>query len=372
MRIFLWAESFWPDVGGGSVMNTQLVTAMQQRGHSFLIVAGANNQQYRPPIADFHDAPIYRFPFAQLVQQHRLLDIKSVCQGLNELVCQFQPDLIHVPECGSNNFFWLLYHPKFRVPVIHTIQALIPQAQGIPGLMTRTWSRVDWVAAVSQAMLEDARELVPEITACSSLIHNGAIMPTLEPTPLSPDLFSSPHLLYVGRLVREKGVDLLLDAFAQALKKFPRARLTLVGDGFERERLERQAVELGVRRAVEFLGWVSPENTPALINASTLVVVPSRWREPFGLVALEAMQMARPVVASRVGGLAEVVADGETGILIENENSAALADAIACLLEHPDVARVMGVQGRKRAQEKFSIERYADGYEQLYRRLLNP
>jgi len=371
MRILLWAESFYPDVGGGAVMNTQFVAEMERRGHAFLILAGANNEQYRPPVVAIHGAPIYRFPFAQLIQQNRLADIKTVCRHLHDLLTDFQPDLIHVPECGPNNFFLLLCHSSFRVPLVHTIQALIPQAAGIPGLMTRTLRQMDWVAAVSQTMLDDARKLVTEITGRSSLIYNGAMMPPLEPTPLSPELFDSPRLLFIGRLVHDKGVDLLLDAFAQILKIFPRAHLTLAGDGFEREQLERHVVELGMRAAVEFLGWVMPEKTPEWVNAATMVVVPSRWREPFGLVALEAMQMARPVVASRVGGLAEVIVDGETGILFENENSAALADAIAYLLEHPNAARVMGAKGRKRAQQKFSIERYADEYEQLYQRLLN-
>lgn len=91
------------------------------------------------------------------------------------------------------------------------------------------------------------------------------------------------------------------------------------------------------------------------MNETTVVVMPSRWEEAFGLVAVEAALMERPVVATRVGGLPEVVVDGETGILVEKENSAGLASAIACLLEQPETVVKMGKAGRQRAEALFGF-----------------
>ncbi len=106
-----------------------------------------------------------------------------------------------------------------------------------------------------------------------------------------------------------------------------------------------------------------------LMNSATLIVMPSRRDESFGLVALEAALMARPVVASRVGGLAEVVADRETGLLVDKENPAALARALARLLEDPGTAERMGQAARRRAQELFGLDGVVDAYAGLYQRL---
>ena len=107
-----------------------------------------------------------------------------------------------------------------------------------------------------------------------------------------------------------------------------------------------------------------------LMNTATIVVMPSRWQEPFGLVALEAALMARPIVATRVGGLPEVVAHERTGFLVEPENSRALAEAITFLLEHPGTAKQMGHTARDRAQKEFNWQKHVDAFDALYRELI--
>jgi glycogen(starch) synthase len=106
------------------------------------------------------------------------------------------------------------------------------------------------------------------------------------------------------------------------------------------------------------------------MNSATLALVPSRWREAFGLVALQAMQMARPVVASDMGGLPEVVAHGETGLVVPKEDPAAVAQAVVQLLENRRLAEEMGAAGRRRAEKLFSFDRYVQEYESLYRKLV--
>jgi glycogen(starch) synthase len=173
----------------------------------------------------------------------------------------------------------------------------------------------------------------------------------------------------VGRLVSRKGFDVALSAFASIVRRFRSARMIIAGDGPARPALERQAAGLGLTGFVDFIGWVMPEQVPALINTATLMIVPSR-REPFGLTALEAAQMARPVVATRVGGLSEIVVHGQTGLLVEKESPDALAEAITTLLKHPETATQMGYAARSRAIEKFGWDRYVDAHVMLYRRLV--
>ena len=119
---------------------------------------------------------------------------------------------------------------------------------------------------------------------------------------------------------------------------------------------------------VDLVGWVAPENVAELINTSTLVVMPSR-REALPLVALEAALMARPLIATRVGGLTEVVLHQETGLLVESEDCQGIADAVTFLLDHPETAVKMGQAARRRVTEVFSFERHVAAFDSLYGRL---
>jgi glycogen(starch) synthase len=216
-------------------------------------------------------------------------------------------------------------------------------------------------------VLADARQLVPEIIPRSSVVYNGLSLPDVPPAPLP---FDPPLLLCLGRVVEDKGFDVALKAFALLVDGFPRTRLLIAGDGPARPALARQAADLGLADVVEFTGWVVPEKVPELMNRATVVVIPSRWREAFSLVALQAAQMQRPVVATRVGGLPEVVVHQQTGLLVEKEDARALAKALAYLLAQPRVAMEMGQAGRYRAQEVFSWDRHINTYDTLYKTVI--
>jgi glycosyltransferase involved in cell wall biosynthesis len=159
---------------------------------------------------------------------------------------------------------------------------------------------------------------------------------------------------YFGRLIAQKGVDTLLAAFANVRQDHPSARLAVVGDGDRRAALEVQAAALGLNEAVTFAGWVA--DAACLMPGCEVVAMPSRW-EGFGLVALEAMSASRPLVASRVSALPEIVVDGETGLLVPPDDPAALAAALNALLADPARAEAMGRAGRARLVERFSVDR---------------
>jgi glycogen(starch) synthase len=123
-----------------------------------------------------------------------------------------------------------------------------------------------------------------------------------------------------------------------------------------------------IYHAVQFIGWVAPDKVTALINTSTIVLMPSR-QDSLPLVALEAALLARPIVATRVGGLPEVVLHRETGLLVEKEDIIGLADAVNWLLAHPAAAISMGQAARGRVETEFGWERHVAAYDGLYRNL---
>jgi glycosyltransferase involved in cell wall biosynthesis len=176
-----------------------------------------------------------------------------------------------------------------------------------------------------------------------------------------------PRLLCVGRLIPIKGHLVLLRALAQARARVPGVTLEVAGRGPLEPALRELARELDLDDAVRFLGFVSP--VQKALEQAAVVVVPSLG-EGFGMVALEAMERARPVIASAVGGLPEIVEDGRTGIVVEPGDADGLAEAIVSLAGDLDRAASMGRAGRARALAEFTPERSAERIEALYRAAL--
>src|SRR5690554_5732964 len=223
--------------------------------------------------------------------------------------------------------------------------------------------RADRVIAISHALADFVRRVESIEPGKVVTVHYG-----LEPREYPPDVCETaraawgiapdaPLIGYFGRLIEQKGVDVLIEAFARVRREHGRARLVIVGDGDLRPALEEQARVAGVGDAVHFAGWVA--DAARLMPGCDIIAMPSRW-EGFGLVALEAMAAARPLVASRVSALPEIVVDLETGLLVPPGDPAALAEAIAGLLADPAWAQAMGQAGRARLVEAFSPGRMID------------
>jgi len=172
------------------------------------------------------------------------------------------------------------------------------------------------------------------------------------------------YLLFVGRLRIRKGVEVLLAAAERLAASRPGLRLLVAGDGEHRAALERRVGELGLARQVVFLGRCAGARVRRLLAGARALAVPSIY-EGMPLVVLEAMEAGVPVVASRVSGIPEVVADGETGWLVPPEDVAALAAALAGALDDPAEAARRGAAGRRRLDERFRPAAAARAWEQV-------
>lgn len=175
----------------------------------------------------------------------------------------------------------------------------------------------------------------------------------------------------VARLSREKGIDILLEAFAEVHKAVPHAHLLIVGDGSQLADLQKLALHLGIGEAITWMGRLSWEAAMECLGLMDVVAVPSRY-EGFGLSAVEAMACGRPVVASRVDGLAEVIRDGVTGCLVPLEDEPALATALIDLLKNEERRKIMGVAARRHVEEYYSYPRFRERCRVLYEPFLKP
>ena len=219
--------------------------------------------------------------------------------------------------------------------------------------------------AISQGLAHYLAETEGFDEETFEIVHYG-ISARDEPRSYSSD---DPRLLCIGRLIPIKGHLVLLRAVAQARARVPAVTLDIAGRGPLEPALKSFARELGLGDAVRFRGFVSPIQDA--IEEAAIVVVPSLG-EGFGMVALEAMERARPVIASAVGGLPEIVAEGETGLVVPSADAEALADAIVALTSDLGQAAEMGRAGRERALAEFRPERCALQIEELYVAGLGP
>jgi glycosyltransferase involved in cell wall biosynthesis len=218
--------------------------------------------------------------------------------------------------------------------------------------------------AISRGLARYLEEVEGFDGSSFEIVHYG-IDPDGEPAPFAG---REPRLLCVGRLIPIKGHIVLFRAFAEARRKVPSLRLDIAGRGPLEPALRALAKELEIEDAVTFLGYVVP--VQRAIEDAAIVVVPSMG-EGFGMVALEAMERARPVIAAEIGGLGELVEEGVTGLLVPPGEAEPLADAIVRLASDPPLARELGRAGRRRALEQFLQERCTDRTELLYEASLN-
>lgn len=273
-----------------------------------------------------------------------------------------RPAVVHTHLVHAD-FHGLAAAKAARVPVLvstkHGFNAF--RASRAFGLADRAiGSLADVQIAISHGL---ARYLAAEegfSPAAFEVVHYG-IVPGPEPPPPP----SEPRLAVVGRLIPIKGHVHLLDALAAL--DVPGLRVEIAGGGELREELESRSAGLGLQDTVAFLGRVP--GADAVYSRASVVVVPSLG-EGFGMVALEAMERGRAVVATAVGGLPEIVEDGVTGVLVPPADPRALADALGALLADRARVAAMGAAGRRRALEHFAQARCTERTEELYRAAL--
>jgi len=291
---------------------------------------------------------------------------------LSRLIREIAPDVIHLHGHWAASIGQLAVVLAGRPPTVYTVRWPAYSDDTNPLSTARNWL-VEWfscaMATVVVAVSEFDRKTLVRRRLCSlrklEMIHNAY---AIDPLPVAPNRHAAEvvKIGFVGRLVDQKGCDVLITAYARLANAGLPARLTIVGDGPDRAKLERRVEDLGLSGSVDFLGF-RPDGA-ALMTEMDIVAVPSRF-EPFGIVAVEAMAQGRPVVASAVGGLTETVADGSTGHLVPAGDPVRLADALGDLVRSSALREQMGAAGRERAMALFSPDRVVAGYLKLYRRL---
>ena len=274
-----------------------------------------------------------------------------------------------------------------RPYVVGTVHSSRVRSAADIDLLRHLTPQMDRLVAVSRAILQKI-EREQRTGAPVSLIYNGVDLERYanqEPCCTLPDEYGfapgTPIVGTVARLEPEKGHPTLLEAWRLVADRVPDARLLIVGEGSRREALEDQARSLGLlgedcsgeacvgslraRPGAKVVFTGRREDVPAVVAALDVAVLPS-YREAQGITILEAMALGRPVVASNVGGIPEMIEDGRTGLLVPPHDADALAGAIVRLLNDHPLADMLGRAGHDLVHERFCVERMVSAIESIY------
>lgn len=387
MKILLlhdYAEPF----GGAEEVTLRLRDGLRERGHDARLLASSAGLT-GPSEADY-GCKGTTSRLRTVLQTANPSAARAVRRALSE----FRPDVVHV-RMFLTQLSPLILPPLRDVPSIyHAVwyRAICPLGTKLrpdgsvcrqpPGSICHRAGCLplrDWAPLMVQMGLwRRWREVFDVVVANSQALAGRLEEEGIEPVQVIPNgvpirpartqLARSPTILYAGRLVPEKGVDVLMRAFARVVHDVPDARLAVVGGG-EAGSLRRLALELGVLDSVELTGRLQREEMERRFEGAWVQAVPSRWEEPFGNVAVEAMMRGTAVVASASGGLTEIV-DERSGMLVPPGDAGLLANALVRILSAPKLAESLGAAGRAIALERFSEQRFVEANLSMYRALI--
>lgn len=371
MRIILAPSAYYPHVGGIEELTRQLALTLKSRGHGVSVLtnrwpAGVARREVLDtidvtrlvfPLPAARPRNAARFLFAAPGAAHALVRHLRCCK----------PDVIHIIGAGPQSVYIGALAPLLRTRLVFTAQ----------GELTFDAHNVFERSATMRAGLRRVLRHADAVTACSayvleSLATLGAIRTDaiVIPNGVNPADFASmkkqpserPYVLAVGRLVEQKGFDVLIEAIASPAA--PDLDLVIAGEGPARRKLTARAYELGISERIRFVGAVDRYAVADLLARADVFAFPSRG-EPFGIALLEAMAASVPSVATRAGGVTEFAEDGANVLLVEPDNPGALAQALARVTSDTALRERLGVAGRATATE-HSWMTIGPQFERLY------
>lgn len=392
MKILL-LNDYGTATGGAELQMLTLRQDLRDRGHEVYLFSSratpVNNSQLLSDYSCFGTDTL-----VQVLSQTANL---SAYWNLRRVLREFQPDVVHI-----RMFMWQL--SPLILPLLQDVpclyqtavyKAICPagtkvlpdgsscqKAAGKACLRSGCLTPKSWAALMVQRQLwqrwQSAFDLVVALShAMKAKLESEGIKPIevvyngVPERPLRPRLKELPVVAFAGRLVREKGVSVLLQAFARAQALVPEARLLIAGQGVEEASLRTFAKELGVAKCVTWLGHLPRPEMEQHFESAWVQVVPSLWAEPFGNVTTEAMMRGTAVIASAVGAQPEIVRNGATGFLLPPGDIPSLTEALLKLLQNRDLAEQMGQAGRQRALTHFSEDQRTERFIEIYQQLRN-
>jgi glycogen(starch) synthase len=370
--IALISSSYSPYIGGVEEHVAQVAKHLIERGHVVEVWTVDRGEGLGMTAVDgvavrYLPAPL---PARSLGAVSRfLVSFPHALRMWMNAVRTLKPDVLHVQCFGPNGLYAFVLHLHYSIPIVITSHGetladddeAFAQSALLSGGLKLALRAATAVTAPSQMVLS-------HLDRSFGLLH-GTVIPNgvdLSVSPASDDEYDgldAAYIVAVGRLGRMKGFDLLITAFAAA-ELPPDVRLIIVGDGPERGNLSALVEALGLSERVTFTGWRTPAGVELAMTRALAVAVPSRM-EAFGIVALEAWRAGTALIMTNRGGASEFVRDGIDGVLVDPEDTAALARTLAGIATDPAQRARLTAAGLERVRG-FTWSRVVERYESIY------
>lgn len=376
MRVALLPSAYAPAVGGVEELTRRLAGRLGERGDEVEVWTFRHPPDLAP-VEVVDDVVVRRFAFPLPgARPGAVLRFPSsgwrALGALSEAVRTFRPDVLHVQCFSAQGMYAAAIAARHRLPLVVSLQgetvmddADVYQRSAVLRLGLRAaLRRAGAVTGCSRFVVDDAERRFALPAGKGRVVHNGVEVAGDE-RPERLDLPFDRFVLAVGRVVPNKGFDLLVQAFAKVASEHPGVGLVIGGEGRVRGALVALADELGVGDRVALPGHLGRGEVAWAMAAAEVFVLPSRV-EPFGIVVLEALRAGRPVVVSAHGGAPEIVHHESEGLVADPLDTDALAAAISRLLGDPGLAGQLAAAGRQRVED-FSWERITDQYARVYK-----
>jgi len=363
VNICHFTSTFFPRIGGVEIVVSNLARQQTELGHRVMVltprIRGTDNHVELP----------YRVAHYSRPSSKRYLTRQVLFRLLWEHF-RMPFDVLHCHSAYPHGYVASTFSQLTGVPVVITPHGPTDilrdeQIRKNPKLLKRLAKGLRTATSITAI----SQHIDTEIMSVGGIgrdkvfvIPNGVTLADFE--GVEPYRHKCPYIFAMGRMVPQKGFDLLIHAFARVIEKTENLNLLLAGEGVHRQDYERLAKELGLGGRVEFLGLVQGRQKVAFMEGAEFFVCPSRF-EPFGIVVLEALAAGVPVIAHRVGGIVDIVEEGVEGHLVNPENTRELADKILDLHSSPDrraqFAKMASIKAQDYDWTKIN-QRYMDVY----------
>lgn len=390
MRILFATDQYLPTPGGISIVTQRISTALAKKGHTVGVIAPSTDWKFRKESKE--GVTIYSISslLVHKLKQLRYSPTFLYRKKIDRIITSFQPDIIHLETPNTIASEALYVAEKLKIPVIATCHIMPENISGtLPFLPSKIGKMIGnlYMKQVINVYNKVSLVTAPTPIGTAILIANNITRPTLAlSNGIDLQAFRKPSkeeiqrllekynlprvpiILYIGRLDKEKKVNILIESL-QFLKKSQQFHVVIEGKGQQMENLEDLAQKLGVQNKISFIGYIEENELSTLYSLATVFVMPST-AELQSLVTMEAMALGLPVIGAKAGALPYLIKPDKNGFLFEPDNPEDLARKLQQVLENQDMQKKMSRESLELIKE-HDINNIIEKMEALYTKIIN-
>ncbi|HSW96462.1 MAG TPA: glycosyltransferase family 4 protein [Candidatus Saccharimonadales bacterium] len=379
----LMVNDYKYEIGGTETYMFNLINELKSKGHEVLLFS--SNVTSKEYFSQNYNKSLIKY-------LSRIFNIKYLLK-FKKILREFQPDIVHIHNIYNEITPAILFNLRHTIVImtVHGSQMISPVSLqtertgrkcknevcegclnciGVKGVLYETCKR-----NVYRKLLKNISLYITPSEYLKSVLEERQYLPVrriyngINLLKYSKIRYTK-NLLFIGRLTKEKGVEILLHAMNYLVEKFPEIHLSIVGEGNYSDHVREVIKNLHLEKNITLVGSVSSRQVQSYYDKSLLILIPSIYPDNLPTVGLEALSVGRPIIGSNIGGISEIIKNNQTGVLVEAGNMNQIVGAIEKLVENKQVVETMSMNARLYAEKYFDIRKHITQLEKLYSQLI--